>query len=476
MPQDLLIGDIFRNAARAVPDRVAVALGEATFTFGEIDRAANRIARSLPPLAVGDRVVVQTGADLAVVPLFIALAKIGAVFVPVSPLLGDTETDVIIDVAQPSLVVREGDLAGDRTGDVADDSDVASAVSERDAHVIFFTSGSTGRPKGVVLSHRTNVLRSHPGAQLEPRGAMVCPYPLFHMAAWTIALQQWQARDRVVFLESTDAATIGEAVVRHRAARLNCVPAVWRRLLDAPGVDLSSLRFADTGTSATPPELLSAIHARCPDAQVRVFYGSTEAGNVALLEHEGIPRKPGSVGVPSPLTSVRAASDGELFVRGPLLFDGYFGEPDPFVDGWYPTGDLVDVDEEGYLTIIGRARDVIRTGGETVAPVEVEAVLARCAGVADVAVVGLPDATWGGRVRSRRRERDVGRLARALCRPVGAVQASPPAGARRRDPAHRVDRTSAAPPAHRAAFLAQTAGIVAQQDHSRVPDQRIPRA
>jgi acyl-CoA synthetase (AMP-forming)/AMP-acid ligase II len=268
-------------------------------------------------------------------------------------------------------------------------------VSERDPHVIFFTSGSTGRPRGVVLSHRTNVLRSHPGAQLEPRGVMVCPYPLFHMAAWTIALQQWQARDQVVFLEETEAATIGAAVTRHHAARLNCVPAVWRRLLDAPDVDLSSLRFADTGTSATPPELLSAIAARCPTAHVRVFYGSTEAGNVASLAHADIARKPGSVGVPSPLTSVRVADDGELFVRGPLLFDGYFGEPDPFVDGWYPTGDLADVDDEGYLSIVGRARDVIRTGGETVAPTEVEAVLARCAGVADVAVVGLPDVTWG---------------------------------------------------------------------------------
>jgi acyl-CoA synthetase (AMP-forming)/AMP-acid ligase II len=268
-------------------------------------------------------------------------------------------------------------------------------VSERDPHVIFFTSGSTGRPKGVVLSHRANFLRSHPGAQLEPRGAMVCPYPLFHMAAWTIALQQWQARDRVVFVESTDAATICAAIARHRATRMNAVPALWRRILDSPGADLSSLRFADTGTSATPLELLEAIEKLLPDACVRVFYGSTEAGNVASLEHADLRRKPGSVGVPSPSTSVRLAHDGELWVRGPLLFDGYFGEPDPFVDGWYPTGDLADVDDEGYLSIVGRARDVIRTGGETVAPAEVEVVLARHPAVVDVAVVGLPDATWG---------------------------------------------------------------------------------
>jgi acyl-CoA synthetase (AMP-forming)/AMP-acid ligase II len=116
---------------------------------------------------------------------------------------------------------------------------------------------------------------------------------------------------------------------------------------------------------------------------------------VASLEHADIRRKPGSVGVPSPSTSVRLAHDGDLLVRGPLLFDGYLGEPDPFVDGWYPTGDLAEIDDEGYLSIVGRAREVIRTGGETVAPAEVEDVLARHPAVVDVAVVGLPDATWG---------------------------------------------------------------------------------
>src|SRR5579872_6266271 len=98
------------------------------------------------------------------------------------------------------------------------------ALAERDPHVVFFTSGSTGRPKGAVISHRVNMLRSHPGALLEARGAMVCPYPLFHMGAWTIALQQWQARDRVVLLERAEPAAIVDAIDRHGAARVNCVP------------------------------------------------------------------------------------------------------------------------------------------------------------------------------------------------------------------------------------------------------------
>ena len=251
-----------------------------------------------------------------------------------------------------------------------------------------------------MLSHRVNVLRSHPGALLEPRGAMVCPYPLFHMGAWTIALQQWQARDRVVLVSAADAGSIVTAVERHQATRLNCIPAVWRRLLERLGPGgLPSVRFADTGTSATPPELLEAIAAALPQAQIRIFYGSTEAGSVAMLEHADVRRKPGTCGVPGPSVSVRTSPDGELWVRSPVLFDGYFDDPgataEALVDGWYRTGDLVDVDGDGYLTVTGRARDVLRTGGETVAPAEVEAVLAGHPAVADVAVVGLPDADWG---------------------------------------------------------------------------------
>ena len=159
------------------------------------------------------------------------------------------------------------------------------------------------------------------------------------------------------------------------------------------------MRVADTGTSATPIELLEAIRTALPGATLRVFYGSTEAGPVAMLEDVDIARKPGSCGAVGPTAEVRLDPSGEVLVRGPLVFDGYFDDPrsteDAFDDGWFRTGDLAVRDEEGYLTIIGRARDVIRTGGETVAPSEVEEALAGHPSVADVAVVGLPDVQWG---------------------------------------------------------------------------------
>ena len=356
--------------------------------------------------------------------MFAALAKLGAVFVPLNGQWRADEAAAVLNRVNPTLLVvdpgREddgsslgpgigcevvtlGDLARFAASEPAHDLD--AAVSEDDAHVVFYTSGSSGSPKGAVLSHRTNVLRSLPGALLEPRGAMVCPYPLFHMGAWTIVLQQWQARDAVVFVRSASAEEIGEAVLRHRATRLNCVPAVWGRLLRAAssggvgGSDLSSIRFADTGTSATPPELLRSIVGALPQAQVRVFYGSTEAGGVTVLEHADLERKPGSCGVPGPLTTVRVDDESRLWVRGPLLFDGYLDDSEAtaqaLVDDWYDTGDLAETDHEGYLTIVGRARDVIRTGGESVAPTEVEAVLGALPSVSDVAVVGLPDVEWG---------------------------------------------------------------------------------
>jgi acyl-CoA synthetase (AMP-forming)/AMP-acid ligase II len=417
VPAPLLVGDIFRNAARATPERVAVWHRGRSATFGAVDRASDAVAHELRSRGVGHgaRVAVWSDTSVDVVPVFAALAKLGAVFVPVSPLLAPTEAAGVFDAARADLVVAEGTRdVGSRAVVALDELPVGDptrapepvvepALRETDAHVVFFTSGSTGRPKGAVLSHRVNVLRSHPGALLEPRGAMVCPFPLFHMGAWTIALQQWQARDAVVFT-AADPVEILDAIERHRATRAHCLPGVWRRILDelarpgAPARDLSSVRLADAATTATPVELLTAIERALPNAGVRVFYGSTEAGTVTSLGPEDVRRKPGSVGVVAPLTEVRVV-DGELCARGPLLFSGYLDDPDTTAhalrDGWYHTGDVVEVDDEGYVRIVGRVGEIIRTGGEVVAPPEVEAVLATHPAVADVAVVGLPDPHWG---------------------------------------------------------------------------------
>jgi acyl-CoA synthetase (AMP-forming)/AMP-acid ligase II len=420
---DLLIGDVFRTARRAAPNTAAAWRGEESITFEELDRGGNRAAHALRAIGVGHRdlVVAWNDTTLDVLPLFVAVAKLGAVFVPISPLLSRDEGDAMVEVARPRAIVADAtraeravavaertgvpfvELAGLGTG-YGDNEVDEPRLRETDPHVVFFTSGSTGRPKGAVISNRVNVLRSYPGAQLEPRGVNVVPFPLFHMGAWTMALQQWQARDAIAFT-TPDPASICVAIERHRATRVHCLPGIWRRVLDyldtpdGRAHDLSSVLLADAATSATPLELLAAVEAALPNARIRVFYGSTEAGLVTWLPPDDVHRKPGSVGVPGIFTELRVEADGELCVSGPLLFDGYLDDAEAtaeaLVDGWYHTGDVVDVDAEGYLSIVGRARDVIRTGGETVAPPEVETVLMTLPDVVDAAVVGLPDAQWG---------------------------------------------------------------------------------
>ncbi len=426
---DLLIGDVFRAAAAARPSHLAVVLGERSYTYGELDRVSNQHAHALRAAGVGvrDRVVMWSNTDIDAVPLFAALAKLGAVFAPANALLGVDEATEMVGLARPAaLVVDRAHADGGRTiadrlgvpllvlGDIVQagtpDHDVdAPGLTERDTHVLFFTSGSTGKSKGVVLSHRTNYLRTHPGSQFEPRGTTVCMYPLFHMGAWTIGLQAFQTQTTLVVVPQADAALVCDAIEQWQATHCNAIPAVWQRILDhvaeraAAGAprDLSSLRLVDSGTSATPLELLEAIKAAAPQATRRVFYGSTEAGAVTLLRDEDMARKPGACGTVQHSTTIRLDdATGEMQVRGPLIFDGYFDNPeataDAFTaDGWFRTGDVAARDDEGFYAIVGRVRDVIRTGGESVGPSEVEAALADHPAFADVAVVGMPDPRWG---------------------------------------------------------------------------------
>jgi fatty-acyl-CoA synthase len=414
----LLVGEILTNAARVTPDGVAATLGDAALTFAELEAASNEVANGLAGAGAGygDRVLWWGDTSLDALPVFGALAKLGVVFAPLNARASVEEVRPVAEYARPRLL-----LAGASHRDAAAELAAATAIphldpvpagssrppapaplGETDPHVIFFTSGSTGRPKGVVLSHRANWLRTYPGAtSTTGGGGTVCMFPLFHMAGWTIALGAWQARRPVHFVAVPDADTLCGTVARHRAARLYCIPAVWARVLEHARVreDLASLVEADTGTSATPPELLLAIKEALPWTVTRVFYGSTEAGPGTQLGDVDLSRKPGSVGLPQAGVDVRLDDRGEVCMRSAFLMDGYFDAPDATAetlrDGWYHTGDLGVLDDEGYLSIVGRARDVIRTGGETVAPTEVERVLSEHPAIAEVAVVGLPDPQWG---------------------------------------------------------------------------------
>ncbi|HUV11456.1 MAG TPA: AMP-binding protein [Acidimicrobiia bacterium] len=425
----LLVGDVIRYAARATPHRMAASLGDDVLTFAEVDRRSNQVARAFSSAGIGhgDRVAWWGETSLEAMAIFGALAKLGAVFMPVNARLGPEEAADILSYAKPRLLVVDlahtGLIAGPSTsagplpvithdtlfraaGPESEDDVAAPDLDERDPHVIFFTSGSTGRPKGVVLSHRTSFLRSFPSLLADHHGGTVCMFPLFHMAGWSMTMNAWQMRCPVHFA-APDAASILATAEQRRASRLYCIPAVWWRVLehDRSRYDLTAVEECDTGTSATPPELLVGIKAAFPAAITRIYYGSTEAGPAALLGDMDLFAKPGAVGLPPPGVEVRLADDGEVCVRSEFLMDDYFENPEATADAlrpldpggpvWYHTGDLGAFDDDGYLSIVGRARDVLRSGGETIAPGEVEAVLADHPGIAEVAVVGIPDPEWG---------------------------------------------------------------------------------
>jgi acyl-CoA synthetase (AMP-forming)/AMP-acid ligase II len=407
--QRLLVGEIITAAAIRQPNTIAVAHEGHERTYAEVAAGAEHMAAVLAGKGIGrgDRIVWWGFNNVDAVPLFFATAHLGAVMVPVNPNFSDQEAKPLFELADASLVVNDDQHQGDVTLQqlLAASASVSASpdpqLNEDDPHMIFFTSGTTGLSKGVVLSHRTETIRSMLGGMSTwPRGASICMFPQFHMAGWASTLEAWISGETVVYVDGGDTIEILDATHTYRGYRLYCIPAIWRRVLDMDrsAWDLSCLGQCDTGTSATTPQLLGDIREAFPWTTTTITYGSTEAGLVTRMWPEDVLRKHGSVGPVAPTVQARL-QEGELVVRSPHLASGYFrnkeATDEAFRDGWFFTGELAERDDEGFYYIVGRTKEIIRSGGEWVAPVEVDAVLQDHPAIAEVAVAGVPDDHWG---------------------------------------------------------------------------------
>ncbi len=402
----LLIGDVLRSNAARLPDVTAAWLDGEALTYAQLEARTEAL---LPALAAaglrrGDRVIWQAEVSLEAIPLYFATARLGAVFVPINPRYTAAEAGRIIDHADPQLVLGDkasghDGLAQLLAGKIGDPGRL-EVPHEDDAHVIFYTSGTTGEPKGCILSQRTQRLRAGNRSPW-PQGGELCMFPQFHMAGWARVLEHWVEGNEVSYVRRADAGELLDAITQRRPRSTYCIPAVWQRLIDADrrGFDLSSLKVADTGTSQVSVELLAGLADLLPGATTSISYGSTEGHLVCVAGPGEGDRRATTVGRPTPGVMLEIDESGELLVDSPYLFSGYFRDQAAseraMAGSRYHTGDLAMRDEHGCYRIIGRAGDLIRTGGESVAPAEVEAVLLRCPGVAEVAIVGVPDPVWG---------------------------------------------------------------------------------
>jgi amino acid adenylation domain-containing protein len=457
----LQVERFLEDSARGLPDKVALVCGDRRFTYSELDRSANRLARGLMAAGVrrGDRVAIfLDNTSEAVIAIFATL-KAGGVFLVVNPttkadklafilnnsraaalVSGDRHRAVLADIADRTphtgivVMAGRGSIAGSAKRVVAlddvletggDDSKPDNSSIDVDLAALIYTSGSTGTPKGVMLTHLNIVSAAESiTTYLEnvESDVILNVLPLSFDYGLYQALMAFKVGARLVLERSfTYPHAVLETLVSERVTGLPIVPTISALLLqmDLGRYDLSSLRYVTNTAAALPTSHILELRRRIPHARLYSMYGLTECKRVSYLPPEQIDGRPTSVGKGMPNEEVyivdeqgnRLASGvGELVIRGSNVMKGYWELPEETARVLRPgplpgervlySGDLFRMDEEGYLYFVSRKDDIIKTRGEKVSPREVENVLYELDGIAEAAVVGVPDPVLGQAVKA----------------------------------------------------------------------------
>ena len=444
------LGDILRRSARRTPQKTAIICGSVRWTYSEFDAVCDRVAAGLNGMGVrkGDAVAVLARNSHAFAALRFALARLGAVMVPINFMLKAEEAAYILKHSGAGTLATDSALSGLAREAAAlgtsvrgfiwlPSEDASEAVesmikfdalaatkgsppeadlSGADLAQIVYTSGTESLPKGAMLTHdaiQWQYVSCVSDAEIAGTDLMLHALPLYHCAQLDVFLGP------SIYVGGTNVITAKPVpdnllplIERHRITSFFAPPTVWISLLRSPlfdQVDLSSLRKGYYGASIMPVEVLKEMAARLPNVRLWNLYGQTEIAPLAtMLGPEDQLRKPGSCGRPVLNVETRVVDDrlrdvapgetGEVVHRSPQLMLGYFNDEErtraAFEGGWFHSGDLATIDEEGYITIVDRKKDMIKTGGENVASREVEEFIYRLPQVSEVAVVGLAHPRW----------------------------------------------------------------------------------
>lgn len=425
------------------PENIAVKDGDTgeQFSYKKLFELACQGAHILKDrfqVQKGDRIALLATNEMESIFLFFAAQRLGAILVPVNFRLTPREVDHILGDCQPQVLIYQetfqplvdsltvslpfkallqgSDSFGHqvRTAEVSN-IDSGFHADFEDPSMILYTSGTTGAPKGAILSHRMifwNSINTSLRLNIHQHDSTVIFLPFFHTGGWNVLTTPfWHRGAKIVFLKKFDADRILELSETENATLLFGVPTtmdMMARSILFEKVNLSKVRYAIVGGEPMPVDLIRTWDQK--GIPVRQGYGLTEFGpNVFSLNETDAIRKIGSIGFPNFYIETKVVDDhgqqvpvneiGELILKGPSMMSGYWknekATKETIKDGWLYTGDLVRQDEEGYVYVVGRKKDMYISGGENVYPPELEQVLRQLNGIREVAVIGVPDEKWG---------------------------------------------------------------------------------